>query len=967
MRVCIIPSDASHKLALAIAALTIALSTTLKGAESPARAPRTPVLVEVTLNGRPLADFHDMYTAPNQRQWLPIEAIVRAGEGSVASEHAGHYRFTLGEGRPVIEVDTTNQTLVVDENRVNWRGDELMTKDGLLYADATLIEQWYGISANLGDERLNLALESERPLPVDLRMLREQRWRNFEQPDAATTKRYRALEYPYRSWGNPRATVQLSTSASNASSELPLSASGTLNVEAGYLSNRIFYSADDDDGLKTLRWRGGRDSVDGEVFGISGLHRLHFGDVSGLRIPLTSRGDQGRGLRFSTAPRSRAELFDVIRIEGDALLGWEAELYRGSELIDFQSVSDDGRYDFEDVPLGYGANPFRVVLYGPSGQIEERIVERTIPQSQLRTGELSLRGSAVQAGRSMVNLDRQSHTDGYQLDLRADYGLFPRLTTSGIVRVAKDPQDTLDSGDSKVRRTTAGVVLQPNLGALRTELVGLRQRQGGSAQQLDVRLPLTNTAGVSANYRHYSDQFLTTRRELSGGLIERRYTVRGRQQLGRMGGFEFGSLGIAYTHNQFQQNPALDEYDVKWRHPIGNIRIAHTLSQTRQAANRSTNYRLLGSYRNGDLTARGRLRADGPRANALSVSNIGASLSVDLNENRRITGNADHNVLSSNESFGLSLSQGIDAGRIGVSTNMSNSGDWSLGFRINLGLGLSHPDHPRLIPPHTANTGALAISARVDDRPLEGIGFKVNGRQHPARTNDAGEVVIGGLPVHRESRIALDRDTMVDPFLTPLSPRISLVPRRGSTHAVDMPFADAASASGHARRADDSPLQGVEIVAERTDGMDRVATRSLSDGYFAFDVLSPGQWQIQVSPDEIPDDWITPAVKLELDPGEQHFDILVTARRSAPSSEPIQRTRVDTRRNQPAASTTATTTNPSYITILGEPAPSSLEQIPDTAVSPPLTESEQTQEDGAPAAENTRTDSEASAVSVTNL
>ena len=76
---------------------------------------------------------------------------------------------------------------------------------------------------------------------------------------------------------------------------------------------------------------------------------------------------------------------------------------------------------------------------------------------------------------------------------------------------------------------------------------------------------------------------------------------------------------------------------------------------------------------------------------------------------------------------------------------------------------------------------------------------------------------------------------------------------------------------------DGSAIQGVEVIAERVDGQDQTATRSLSDGYFSFDVLSPGRWRLRIGGAALPDDWRNPPVDLGLEAGQQRFDVAVTA------------------------------------------------------------------------------------------
>src|SRR3546814_19601432 len=72
---------------------------------------------------------------------------------------------------------------------------------------------------------------------------------------------------------------------------------------------------------------------------------------------------------LTNRPVERPDAFDKTDFRGDLPAGWDAELYRNGQLLAFTSPNSDGRYEFIDVPLQYGANRFEIILYGPQRQI----------------------------------------------------------------------------------------------------------------------------------------------------------------------------------------------------------------------------------------------------------------------------------------------------------------------------------------------------------------------------------------------------------------------------------------------------------------------------------------------------------------------------------------------------------------------------------------------------------------------
>jgi hypothetical protein len=284
------------------------------------------------------------------------------------------------------------------------------------------------LRTKLSPNQLSVSVDSERPLPADLRRLRERRWARYDQPEFRIDPSYVFIEEPYSLWGSPRGILSLSTRYSPNQDRINPRYAASIDVEAARISNRLFVSGDAESGLQSVRWTGSRSSPEGNVFGIAPLQSVEFGDVSTFRLPLQTSGGSGRGFNFSTAPTDRPDLFDITTLSGDALPGWDAELYRGNELIDFIRIDDEGRFEFSDIPLGFGNNDLRVVLYGPQGQQEERSFRNRVSAGQLAPDEFHLRGSVVELGTRMVPLNRDNEAAGYVLNVRGDYGVSTDLT-----------------------------------------------------------------------------------------------------------------------------------------------------------------------------------------------------------------------------------------------------------------------------------------------------------------------------------------------------------------------------------------------------------------------------------------------------------------------------------------------------------------------------------------------------------
>ena len=177
-----------------------------------------------------------------------------------------------------------------------------------------------------------------------------------------------------------------------ASSTYDLEYDGLLVSELAYNTGTLFFRGDQDE-LEDARLRMGQESPKGGAWGIPGLTLGYLGDVNGAAVPLVGTLS-GRGGVLSNYPLDRPDQFDQTTIEGDAPAGWEVELYRESTLLTFSKVGPDGRYRFEDIPLLFGRNDFRVVFIGPEGQIREESRNFTVGNAITRQGELHWRAFA---------------------------------------------------------------------------------------------------------------------------------------------------------------------------------------------------------------------------------------------------------------------------------------------------------------------------------------------------------------------------------------------------------------------------------------------------------------------------------------------------------------------------------------------------------------------------------------------
>lgn len=825
------------------------------------------LLVEILLNGYPLPDFEDALTTRDSLLLLPVEPLVRAAEGMYSSPDTGIYRIALGDRELVADINGTGLQVQMNDKTQTWPESRFRLQGGQLFLEAGLLHDLFGLDWEFEPSVQRVTLRSERPLPADLRRLREVRWRRFSRPSVEADVSYFPVVDPYVAWGAPRGDLRSSLTTKRDTDSLAASLSGAFEVEAAYLSNRLFFTANDDEGLRSLRWTGGRSSPDGNVFGLEDLHRLEFGDVSPFRLPLQGSQGPGRGVTFSTAPVERPDLFDVTVIEGDGLPGWDVELYRGSELIDFQTIGEDGRYRFDDVPLGFGGNRFHVMLYGPQGQVQERTFQRSVAGGQLLPGELHLRGSLVNTGREMFPIGDSQRDTGKQLNLRADFGLSPFLTAGLFMGAQRQPwsrlqdlqrlvESDIEAGESLDLLTT-GVNLRPVFDTAVSEFNLLSQGNGEAAFQGSLRVPVAGL-DLSARFDQYSDGFISTERSRS---INQKFDNRLALRTGH-GLYSFGSLTWEYDRYGLSRGGIRHELSPTLRHRLAGLSLSHELALIREPDREQRQYRLLASHRNGALTSRFQLQGGSDSLSGFAFQSVSTNANYQLSGPTNMGANISYSMQTGDYNLGGRYNSRLAAGLFSIRGSVSRSGDWLAGLTYTLSLGDNGRRAFAPLPYGSATGGAVALQIFEDldgggsfskstDRPVSGAGVLVNGRPTEHQTDESGWLLLSSLDNDRPVRISVDRDSLKDPFLTAERPRIVLQPRPGYTHKLAMPLLDGAFVSGRVVNGRRS-VAGLPITAFRSDGFAQESTISLSDGYFSFEALSPGLWEITVEQEALP-------------------------------------------------------------------------------------------------------------------
>jgi hypothetical protein len=213
----------------------------------------------------------------------------------------------------------------------------------------------------------------------------------------------------------------------------------------GGLDGEATVSADSDQDFPNIRARLSRRSLDGGLLGPLDAREFALGDVTTPDLPLVADNAAGRGVEVSTFDLDRLEQTNQVTLRGELPVGWQVEVYRNGELIDFQTDGDvgNGRYEFANLATLAGFNEFRLVFYGPQGQKREQVESYFVAPDFVEPGRTDFRIAFNQLNRDLIEFDdvtsRQPDDGENRFVMQVQHGVNETLSTgAGLASLSVD-------------------------------------------------------------------------------------------------------------------------------------------------------------------------------------------------------------------------------------------------------------------------------------------------------------------------------------------------------------------------------------------------------------------------------------------------------------------------------------------------------------------------------------------------
>jgi len=814
----------------------------------PRRIDETHLLVlEVTLDGQVLSDSFTAYQDGTQTllplgelsRLLTLAIQVKPDRGSAEGRLPRDRGFALNLPESLVSLAGREQSF--EPRLAGVVGDDI-------YVSRQLLTRWLPLDLQVNLSTLKLKVVPREKLPLQEKLERERLAAALAGLQPAERPNYPYAPSTPGLIGVPSIDQSFGADARYGSHSRQYKAAYTAYMTSDLLGmeGSAYVLKTQDKATPDLRVTLARNDPDGGLLGPLKARAVALGNLALPSVRNVMQGSGiGNGFSVSNRPLDQPNSFDRHSLRGDLPPGWDVTLYYNDQLLGYQSSRADGQYAFDDLPLSFGANEFRLVFHGPLGQLRVEKQSFLLDQASVKPGEL------------FYTMASQVANDGSVRSVaQADIGLGKKLT--GKLGLVRRPRITGGMAADALDYGQLGLLAYLDSMILSSQFTGMRG--GGALGELGLR---TRLGGFALDLLHTQRQ---------GSFIGDQFTdgsLRRRDALHLQGGVRLGPLPrLVLDFNAQRSTLDFGPSDVQLALRASAMLWGTALSNS------------LRWQRNGDFTA-----TDGALQVSRRVADVG--LNAQLNYRLQPGANLQAVAISADRNLadGYQLNAGLlrsmdskltlvsggfskNLGSFGFAMSASYSNQRELALGLQLFVALDRDPRTgrwQFDGQPLAGTGAVSARAFVD-RNMNGIrdpgeefvpnaGFILNGGgRHPRLTDADGVAFLNRLAPGRYADIALDPATLEDPQWKPLTPGVRMLPRPGRVEQLEFPVILTSEIEGTVylvesggRRRGIGDAQ-VELVDAR--GQVIATTTSSADGYYLFHQVAPGTLKLRIAPEQ---------------------------------------------------------------------------------------------------------------------
>lgn len=789
----------------------------------------------------PAYQYQDVVLLPLGTLSDIMELAITLGDGTAQG-------FVIREDRTFF-LDIARNEIVIkgkpekfDASLVHDLGDDI-------YVESNLLGRWLYMDFNIDLYSAIVKIKSDEKLPFLQKMEREARSKLALSQANKGDVYYPKHREPYKMASVPFLDQSITLGRQkNAGTEAFNKYQYTTYASADLLKHEaaVYLSGNEQKNLDEFRMRLGRKDAEGDLLGFMKATEYAVGSVTETRVNFINQPSEIEpGISVGNYALGQQREYDRHRFIGVLLPGWEVELYRNNSIIGYQPLPIDGLYDFKDVPLLFGNNHFRLVFYGPNGQIREEDQFFQLDQSLTKKGEHKYHLTAT-----------DDEEGGNRATIQYDYGLSKNISTT--LNYVDIP---LDGPGGRIQHQYLRAGLRGFWQSFFLDLGFYDDSESGDAVELSLNARYDSTVFTVKDAM--LNDFFSEEFSPSAVPVSRRSEA---------------SLDTAIPPTFIPRIP-LNFKLVREEFSDGGERLdfSNTISvSARGFALSNQVHRISGTNRVATANGSFQFSLNIDRVRLRSV------LSYDLEPTGKLTNasiTADPGVIGDYQiSMSVNHSLAINLTEYSISANKS-AGDYSLSFgarynsddefnldmRLSFGFGYE-PRRGNWQSDAIAIANQGSISARAfqdndqdgifgeNDEPLENIGFRLNNGYTPDKTDEDGIVFITGIQPYQSVNVIVAPETLEDPLWNAAIDGINVLPRPGNSIVIDFPIFMTGEIDGTVYLSKAGQTFGVgNVEVELVDKAGRVlqTVETAYDGFYIISKVSFGEYRIRIAESQI--------------------------------------------------------------------------------------------------------------------
>lgn len=760
------------------------------------------------------------------------------------------------------ELDMATRQALVDGKAWGFSDDEVVAHEDNIFVAIEALSRWFPVDLDLQMTSLSIAVTPRETLPIQVR---EQRRRSGAQVTMLGPATLPPIDNEYRALGPHSVDLGVGYSIRRSQgSDRPstgINYSALLAGDVAYMDSRVYLSGDRNDALTDFRASLSRDQLNGPL----GLRYVEIGDIVPPQVTGASGGMVERGLLIQGGGSAigRDDLIDgdTIRIAGDALEGWDVELFQNGMRIGFQTVGPDGRYNFENIEPLSGENQFELAFYGPNGESRRETVTRYSGLQPDQPGSVRYQLAVSEKGEQLYDADRFDYAAGEdpisnrgstRYAAGVDLRVLPRMS----MRAA---WNSVVVDDLRRNYYTLGTRL--GLGPATLGLDGTRGPEGGTRWDASLQIPAGlnlwgfDTRFVHSQFANYIPQDETDEelRNLSSrtgvivsgpvGSVSTRFSA----FHNRTDDYRYNTYTAGFTSRYngvyFGSNLGYEQYDDA---DDGIVRENVLYGD------------VFFNARSGPLSVRGGANYTLSPERDVNRYYVDSNLRVaqDMTMNFGLSYDPLRDLKRFTAGFNWRLPQVILSPRL----SYDSDGEFSGFVYATLSMG-PRPDRAGVMfsSRSLANNGTVVARVFLDrdgsgsfttgDKPLPGVRVRAPQAVRHADTDDEGVAQLTGLSSDRPTDVAIDEKTLPDPSMRPVTGGNSILARPTTASLIDFPVMLTGDIEGvvHVQRGGGRvPLAGALVELVDTSGKVVAFKASAHDGFFVFEGMRFGTYQLRL-------------------------------------------------------------------------------------------------------------------------